>query len=266
MENPVKYKLKNGIPTFGSWITLAHTAIAEIMAKSGFEWLAIDMEHSVIGIQDVEPIIQVIEASGCVPLIRLWDNDPVLAKRVMDAGAYGIIVPMVNSKKDAVKAVGSIKYPPEGERGVGLYRAQGFGVSFDVYKDSINRESLVIVQIEHKNAVDNIHDILSVKGVDGILIGPYDISGSYGVIGQLNHPLVIHAQEKVISAAKDANMPAGIHVVHPLLDDVRKRLSEGFTFIAYSTDAILLNNKCMESTLGLKQLTSELSQDTRLHK
>jgi len=257
ITNPVKQKLKEGRITFGSWITLAHTAIAEIMAKSGFEWLAIDMEHSVIGIQDVEPLIQVIEASGCVPLVRLSSNDPVLTKRVMDAGAYGVIVPMVNTRDDAERAVRSVKYPPEGERGVGLYRAQGFGVSFEQYKDSINQESLVIVQIEHKDAVENIHSILSVKGVDGLIIGPYDISGSLGVMGELDHPLVKQAREKVLSAAKAAKVAAGIHVVHPSLDEVKNRLNEGFRLIAFSTDAILLNSQCREAALKLKQLVSE---------
>lgn len=252
MINPVKQKLNEGGISFGSWITLAHTAIAEIMAKSGFEWLAVDMEHSVIGIHDVEPLIQVIEASGCVPLVRLWGNDPVLAKRVMDAGAYGVIVPMVNSGKDAEKAVSSVKYPPDGERGVGLYRAQGFGVNFEEYKNSINQESLVIVQIEHKQAVENIAEIVSITGVDGVMIGPYDISGSFGVVGELDHPLVRQAQEKVLSVAKDANVAAGIHVVYPSIEEVKNRLNEGFRFIAYSTDAILLNSKCREATLELK--------------
>ncbi len=253
MINKVKQKLTRGEVSLGSWLTLSHTAIAEILAKSGFEWLAIDMEHSVIGIQDIEPLIQVIEASACVPLVRLSSNDPVLAKRVMDAGACGVIVPMVNSRNDAEKAVRSVKYPPDGERGVGLYRAQGFGVKFEEYKNSVNQESLVIVQIEHRNAVDNISEIISVPGIDGVMIGPYDISGSLGVTGELNHPLVKKAQEKVLSAAKAAHKAAGIHVVYPSTADVKERMKEGFTFIAYSTDAILLNSKCREdaSELGL---------------
>jgi len=261
MKNPIKVALKSKKVTIGSWLTLAHTAVAEIMAKSGFEWLAIDMEHSVIGIQDVEPLVQVIEASGCVPLVRLWSNDPVLAKRVMDAGAYGVIVPMVNSGKDAEKAVSSVKYPPGGERGVGLYRAQGFGVKFEEYKNSINQESLVIVQIEHKQAVENIAEITSVTGIDGVMIGPYDISGSLGVTGELDHPSVKQAQEKVLAAAKRANIAAGIHVVHPSLEEVKNRVNEGFRFIAYSTDAILLNSQCREATLGLKSFLGKKPGD-----
>jgi len=252
MKNLVKQKLKNGKVSLGSWLTLSHGAIAEIMAESGFDWLAIDMEHSAIGIEDVEPLIRAIEASGCVPLVRLTSNDPTLAKRVMDAGSYGVIVPMVNTPDEAAKAVRSVKYPPEGARSVGLYRAQGWGEKFDDYKDTVNKESLVIVQIEHREAVENIDGILAVPGIDGVMIGPYDISGSLGVTGELNHPLVRQARQKVLAAARAAGKAAGIHVVPPIVSDVKDRVKEGFTFIAYSTDAIMLNAKCREATGELK--------------
>ncbi len=252
MQNSVKHKLARGEVSLGSWLSLAHTAVAEIMAKQGFDWLTIDMEHSAIGVQDIEPLIQVIEASGCVPLVRLWGNDPVLIKRAMDAGSGGVIVPMVNTREEAEKAVSAVKYPPEGTRGVGLYRAQGFGDTFEEYKNTVNQESLVIVQIEHRLAVENIDDILSVPGVDGVMIGPYDISGSLGVTGQLDHPKVKEAQVKVLAAAKAAKKAAGIHVVEPVPTDVKDRVKEGFTFIAYSTDAIILNTKCREDTQELR--------------
>jgi len=252
MKNKVKQKLSNGKVSLGSWITLSHGAIAEIMAESGFDWLAIDMEHSVIGIQDVEPLVRAIEASGRVPLVRLTSNDPTLVKRVMDAGSYGVIVPMVNTPEEAEKAVRSVKYPPEGDRSVGLYRAQAWGEKFDEYKDTVNKESLVIVQIEHKQAVENIADIIAVPGIDGVMIGPYDISGSLGVTGELDHPLVKQAREKVLAAARAAGKAAGIHVVPPVPSDVKDRAKEGFTFIAYSTDAIMLNARCREATTELK--------------
>ena len=120
--------------TIGSWITLAHPAIAEIMARSGFDWLTIDLEHSVITIREAEELIRVIELCGVAPLVRLSSNDPVQIKRVMDAGAHGIIVPMVNSAEEAQRAVDSVRYPPDGKRGVGLARAQGYGSSFEKYK------------------------------------------------------------------------------------------------------------------------------------
>jgi 2-dehydro-3-deoxyglucarate aldolase len=252
MKNIVKQKLSSGKVSLGSWITLSHDAIAEIMAASGFDWLSIDMEHSVIGIQDVEPLVRSIEASGCAPLVRLSSNDPVLVKRVMDAGSYGVIVPMVNTREEAEQAVRAVKYPPEGNRSVGLSRAQGWGEKFQEYKDTVNKESLVIVQIEHQQAVANIAEILSVPGIDGVMIGPYDISGSLGVTGELDHPLVKQARQQVLAAARAAKKAAGIHVVPPVTADVKDRVKEGFTFIAYSTDAIMLNAKCREATTELK--------------
>jgi len=241
MQNIVKQKIRRGELTIGSWICLAHPTIAEIIAKSGPDWIVIDMEHTTITVADIEPLIQVIEANGVVPLVRLPDNDPILAKKVMDIGAYGVIVPMVNTVEEAQKAVASIKYPPQGIRGVGLYRAQEFGSSFDEYKDTANDQSIVIVQIEHKDGVENIEGITKVEGVDGVFIGPYDLSCSLGVSGELDHPLVQEARDKVVAQAKKAKIALGTHVVHPDIAEVKSRIKQGYDFISYSTDAIMLN-------------------------
>ena len=126
----LKERLRKKEVTVGSWITLGHPSVAEIMAHSGFDWLTVDMEHSAITLHQAQQLIQVIELSGVVPLVRVGENDPNLIKRVMDAGAHGVIVPMVNSKEEAEKAVRSVKYPPKGSRGVGLARAQKYGADF----------------------------------------------------------------------------------------------------------------------------------------
>jgi len=251
MKNSVKAKLKKGEATFGSWMQLAHPAIAEIMVKAGCEWVALDMEHSSITLSDAGVLLQVIEAHGAVPLVRLPENDPMLAKRLMDCGAYGIIVPMVNTKEDAERAVAGVKYPPMGTRGVGLYRAQEFGSSFDAYFKTANKESLVIVQIEHKDGVENIDEIVSVPGVDGVFIGPYDLSCSLGIPGEINHPLVEAARKKVVAAAKKAGVALGSHVVPLNPAEMKKRRKEGYTFLAYTTDAIALNTVFRE---GFKKI------------
>ena len=168
----LKERLNNKELCFGSWITLAHPAIAEIMAKAGFDWLTVDLEHSVITIREAEELIRVIDLCGVVPLVRLSANDPVQIKRVMDAGAHGVIVPMVNSAEEARKAVESVRYPTNGKRGVGLARAQGYGNSFEQYKEWLNKNSIVIVQVEHIKAVENLEAIMSVEGVDGFIVGP----------------------------------------------------------------------------------------------
>jgi len=253
MKNILKEKIKNNKVVIGSWVSLAHPVIVEIMAKSGFDWLAIDMEHSAITLQSLEPLIQIIEANGVVPLVRLSSNDPILAKRVMDIGAYGVIVPMINSRAEAEVAVKSIKYPPIGMRGVGLYRAQNFGSEFEEYKNTSDQESMVIVQIEHKDGVENIEEILKVPGVDGVFVGPYDLSCSLGVSGQLEHSLMNECKSKIIGATKKSGLALGIHVVAPSLEEVKKRIEEGYNFIAYSTDAIVLNNHFREFIKNIKK-------------
>lgn len=240
MKNTLKAALREGKATFGSWIQFGNPAIAEMMAQAGFEWLVIDIEHSVIGLEAVQALIQVVELNGSVPLVRLSSNDPVQAKRVMDAGAHGIIVPTVNTKTEAFLAVQSIKYPPEGIRGVGLSRAQAYGARFSEYIQETAQYSIIIVMIEQKSGVENIDDILSVPGIDGILVGPYDLSSSYGVPGNFDHPLMQKAMSKILTSAKKANVSAGIHVVHPPASQIDMRLAQGFRFIAYGGDMLFL--------------------------
>jgi len=242
----LKEKLSKNELTVGSWITLAHPAIAEIMAGAGFEWLTVDMEHSVITIREAEELIRVIALSGVVPLVRLSSNDPVRIKRVMDAGAHGIIVPMVNSAQEAEAAVRAMRYPPKGTRGVGLARAQGYGASFKEYVEWLAREAVVVVQVEHIDAVLNLEDILAVDGVDACIVGPYDLSGSLGVPGGFDHPSMLEAMEKILEIAKAKNKPAGIHVVEPDVSEFKTRIAQGYTFVAYSLDIRMLDKACRD--------------------
>ncbi len=142
--------------SIGSWIQLGHPAVAEIMASAGFDWLAIDLEHSTITLREAEDLIRVIDLKGVVPLVRLASNNAEQIKRIMDAGAHGVIVPMVKSQDEARAAVRAVKYPPQGERSIGLARAQGYGVDFARYFEWQRDQSLVVVQIEHIGAVNNL--------------------------------------------------------------------------------------------------------------
>ena len=240
----LKQKLHNKQITIGSWITLAHPAIAEIMAKAGFDWLAVDMEHSVITIREAEELIRVIDLSGVVPLVRLSANDPVQIRRVMDAGAYGVIVPMVNSVAEAEQAVSAVRYSPEGRRGVGLARAQGYGSAFESYLEWVNKNAVVIVQVEHIDAVSNLEEILSVDGVDGFIVGPYDLSGSLGAPGEFLHPLMKETMERIISVGAASGKAPGIHVIEPNPDELKNRIEQGYRFIAYSLDIRMLDCSC----------------------
>lgn len=239
--------------TIGSWVTLAHPAIAEIMARAGFAWLAVDLEHSVITIREAEELIRVIELCGAVPLVRLSSNDPVQIKRVMDAGAHGIIVPMVNSAIEAEQAVAALRYPPQGRRGVGLARAQGYGSAFESYRDWQNHGTIVIVQVEHIQAVENLAAILAVAGVDGFIVGPYDLSGSLGVPGRFEHPLMIEAMERIRIVGGLSGKAPGIHIIEPDREQLRQRLAEGYRFVAYSLDIRMLDWCCRA---GLQKLDS----------
>ncbi|MBI2625278.1 MAG: 2,4-dihydroxyhept-2-ene-1,7-dioic acid aldolase [Candidatus Nealsonbacteria bacterium] len=250
----LKEALRQNKLTIGSWITLGHTSIAEIMAKAGFDWLTIDMEHSAIDLRDAQNLIKVIELSGCTPLVRVGENNPYLIKRVMDAGAHGVIVPMVNSREEAIKAVEAVKYPPHGKRGVGLARAQGYGLGFEQYKNWLVNESIVIVQIEHIKAVENLEEILKVEGVDSFIVGPYDLSGSLGIPGQFEDQRVKEALEKVTATAKKLNKTAGFHVVPPDADALKQKINEGYRFLGFSLDTLFLGTNCKKLLESLNNL------------
>lgn len=233
--------------TIGSWITIGSVDIAEIMARAGYDWLTIDMEHSAITLDIAQNLIRVIELNNVTPLVRVIYNDPVYIKSVMDAGAHGVIVPMVNTKDDAENAVSAVKYPPQGLRGVGLARAQKYGADFDGYKVWNECESIVIVQIEHIKAVENLKDIINVDGVDAFIVGPYDLSGSLGVPGQFNHPAFKEALSHVKDVASQSNAISGFHVIQPDVVALKEKIHEGYKFLAHSLDILYLGNVCRKS-------------------
>ncbi|NQW04624.1 MAG: 2,4-dihydroxyhept-2-ene-1,7-dioic acid aldolase, partial [Acidobacteria bacterium] len=181
------------------------------MADAGFDWLAIDLEHSAIGLREAQELIRVIDAAGVAPLVRLTANDPNQAKRLLDAGAKGVIVPMVNTAAEATAAVAAVRYPPHGRRGVGLARAQGYGATFEEYLRIGEQNTVVVVQIEHADAVQNLQSILGVSGVDATIIGPYDLSGSVGLPGQFDAPAVTELLSTYEAVSRTTGVPMGYH-------------------------------------------------------
>jgi len=240
----LKSKLARSELTIGSWITLGHPAIAEIMASAGFDWLVLDMEHSVMELGEVQTIIQVLDKQQCPAIVRLTSNQPDQIKRVMDAGATGVMVPMVKSAADAHAAIQSVYYPPRGQRGVGLARAQGYGASFPEYQRWLEQNAIIVVMIEHVDAVNDIDAILSVPEIDAYIIGPYDLSGSMGRPGELNHADVQAAIELVLRAVQRAEKPGGIHVIEPDPDALQQRIRSGFNFLGYTLDIRILDSLC----------------------
>lgn len=240
----LKLKLAQAELTIGSWITLGHPAIAEIMASAGFDWLVLDMEHSVLELSEVQMLIQVLDGQQCPAIVRLTSNHPDQIKRVMDAGATGVMVPMVMSAADAKAAVQAVYYPPRGQRGVGLARAQGYGARFQEYRHWLEENAVVVVMIEHIDAVNAIDSILSVEGIDAYIIGPYDLSSSMGRISEFNHPEVLSAIEQVLEAGNRLGKSGGIHVVEPEQNELRQRIAAGFNFIGYGMDIRILDTLC----------------------
>lgn len=248
----LKENLQSQRLTIGSWITLAHPAVAEIMARSGFDWLVVDLEHSVITIREAEELIRVIALCDVSPLVRLTCNDPNQIKRVMDAGAHGIIVPMVNSRSDAEQAISAVYYPPRGQRGVGLARAQGYGTRFQEYRKWLGEQAVVIVQVEHIGAVNNLEAILSVDGVDAYFIGPYDLSASMGLPGQFDRTEVVAAIERTKRIGRAMGKTGGLHIVEPDPAELKRRIDEGFTFLAYSLDTRMLDTTCRDGLAAVR--------------
>ncbi len=242
----IKKKLQEGELTVGTWQTIGNSTVTEILCQSGFEWITVDMEHSPITLSEAQEIIRTIDLYGAVPAVRVGENDPTIIKRVMDAGAKIIIVPMVNTPEDAYKAVSAVKYPPEGTRGVGLARAQEYGFGFEKYKKWNHEESVVVVQIEHIDAIHNLEAILSVPGVDASFIGPYDLSGSLGYPGDFERPEFIEALKKYERISNDLKKPMGFHVVQPDMEKVKEYIGKGYLFMAIGLDTLFLGTKCRE--------------------
>jgi 2-dehydro-3-deoxyglucarate aldolase len=252
-ENKVKQKLRDGQHTFGSWIMIGDLVAAEIMADAGFDWITVDMEHTSITYETLPCLLSGIRSQEAETLVRIEENSPAVIKRVLDCGAGGIIVPLVNSAAEAQAAVAAAMYPPAGVRGVSLGRASGYGNNFEDYFQSINDQVIVLAQIEHYLAVEKIEEIVTVDGLDGVFLGPYDLSGSMGIVAQFDHPRMVAARKRVIQAAKEAGKAIGIHEVRPEAEAVRALLEEGFNFIACSIDTIFLGNSARRVARELKQ-------------
>ena len=251
----LKNKLKNNQLTIGSWIMMNDPMSIEVMALAKFEWLVVDIEHTSIDLKSTQLLINTIQAKNIKALVRVSKNEEVIIKKVLDMGADGIIVPMVNSKQDAQQAVEYAKYPPQGKRGVGLYRASGYGTKFEEYKKWVEEELVIIAQIEHIDAVNNIDKILQVGGIDGTIIGPYDLSGSMGYPGEFERDDVKEAVQKVLDRCKALGIPSGFHVVDTDPKKLQEKINQGCTFLAYGIDYFFMRDAAMQ---GMKKIIENL--------
>ena len=239
-----KAKLHQGQPALGGWIMTGEPAIAEIMAGENFDFLVADMEHTSIHVKEFYHLAMAVNGTGCELLARLPACDAVLAKQVLDMGAAGIIVPSVNTPAEAAQSVAIAKFPPAGVRGASLSRATGYGSRFGDYFQNHNQSVLVVIMIEHITAVNNVDAILATPGIDAVLIGPYDLSASMGLAGQLQHPDVLAAQAVILDACQRHHVAPGIHVVSVAPEEVRQRMAQGFRFIPCGIDTLFVREGC----------------------
>lgn len=192
----LRSQIKSNQLLFGTLITLSSLEVAEILARAGFDWFFIDMEHSSLGVREAQAVLQAV--SGQVEcLLRIPLNDEIWMKKALDTGAAGVIVPQVNTADEATRVVRWAKYPPRGRRSVGLARAQAYGAGLEEAIRRADEETAIVIQIETVEAVSNISSLLEVDGIDAVLIGPYDLSASMGRIGEVDHPEVQEAIRRV---------------------------------------------------------------------
>ncbi|MFQ5864014.1 MAG: HpcH/HpaI aldolase/citrate lyase family protein [bacterium] len=246
----------------GGWINTCSPVVAEIMSASGFDFLVVDAEHSAIDVPQAQSIFQAIKAGNpsCMPMVRLAGNTYAETKRYLDAGAMGVIAPLINSKTEAKELVRSVKYPPLGDRSVGYGRSHGYGFSFDEYMHAANEKTFVCIQIEHIRAVENLDEILSVEGINAALVGPYDLTASMGITAQFENRDYISARDHILKKCKEYGVIAGIHVVQPNPAEACERIKQGFKMIGYSLDITMIGTVCR---LGLNSIKKGLKNDSQ---
>ena len=237
MDNRVKKILKEGKPTAGAWLQLTSTFSAEIMARAGFDWLIIDMEHAPGDFMNLAGQVQAMSATEAVPFVRAPWNDAVTIKRILDTGVMGVLVPYVNSAAEAKDAVAACKYPPEGIRGVAASpRAAYFGQNSMEYLKNANDEIVIITAVETGEAVENLDEILAVEGLDGVFIGPMDLATSMGHFANASHPAVQEAialiEEKTLAAGKFLGTIAGTW------EQAKAKYEKGYQLLMLMSDSV----------------------------
>ena len=246
MKNTLKFrkklksKFKNCDLIFGGWVSYPEVSITETFTSTEIDFLAIDMEHSSISLEEAKKII--ISSHGnetpCLP--RQVSHTNIFTKPLLEFGCDGMIFPMVNNLNDLRNIINDFKYAPIGKRSYGLNRAQNYGFKFDEYVNEWNDSSSLIIQIESKEGVNNLSEILKNENVDGVMIGPYDLAGSYGYPGNLEHEIVKDACKKVIDICKQNNKSCGTQITDISSQNISEKINQGYNFIILSSDLFVL--------------------------
>ena len=238
----IKEKFKKRKKIFGGWISFEDPSIAELFSSINFDFIAIDMEHTAISNNLAKNIITSCNSKGkpCFPRPVSYDEN--ILKPLLDMGADGIIAPRISSRMDVSKLVNNFKYPKSGKRSFGINRAQTYGLNEKTYFKSWNEISTCIIQIETLEGVNNLNKILENRDVDGVMIGPYDLSGSLGVPGDLNNKKVLDASKFILDICKKKKVSCGTQLSAFSLNDIKKNFSKGFNFLILGSDLFALKN------------------------
>jgi 4-hydroxy-2-oxoheptanedioate aldolase len=239
--NMLKHRLRDRLPCRGVWLCLPTVAVARLLARMEFDWLLVDVEHGPIGAETMTQMVAAIADAGRAPIVRLAQGNVENVKRALDAGAWGIIAPMVNSKEEAEALVAAAKFPPMGQRSFGsAWAGLAFGLSMPEYRQEANAQTLVFAQIESAVALGELDGILGVRGLDGVFVGPVDLAISLGLEPNPEnaHPILRDALQEILQAAYAHGLPAGIYCSGP--QAAAERIRQGFLMVNVASDVGVL--------------------------
>jgi 2-keto-3-deoxy-L-rhamnonate aldolase RhmA len=230
----LKGRLNSGKTLLGTWVTIGHTDVPDVLEAVGFDWLVFDTEHAPLGPEAVSRMVQAIDSSSVCPLVRVGAADQYLVKSAFDMGAHGVVCPMVSTREEAARVVSFAKYPPAGVRGVAPRKAADYGNTFADYVRTANESTVVVVQIETAESLQNLDEILGTPGVDVAFVGPTDLTMSLGLIDDRGNPRVVEAMKQVIDACARHGKTPGVLAATP--DEARRDVKLGFRFIGLGSD------------------------------
>lgn len=234
----IRKKLKIRKPTIGGWMQISSISIAEIFSDSNFDWIAIDFEHGLFNITDLIGIFGAIKSGNKLPIVRIDHHSSNKILHFLEAGAQGLIIPDVKKVDDLQYVLKNIKFKPSGEKGVGFSRSNSYGKFFDDYLKKT--DPLIIPMIESSEGVENCEEIIKHPNVDGIFIGPYDLTSSLGCTGNFKDIRYVKSINKILNTSFKYKKGCGIHIIEPSQKNLRLKIKEGFNFLAYSLDSVIL--------------------------
>jgi 4-hydroxy-2-oxoheptanedioate aldolase len=248
LKLPLAERIRKGELLLGTVISIQSAEMTEVLALSGFDWLFIDAEHGGFAPNDALPLLQA--AGNCPCLIRVPAHDEVWLKKALDIGPAGIVVPQVNCADEAQKIIDLCRYPPAGTRGMGVSRASQYGLNLGDYIKTANTDTAIVLQAEHKDAAANIEDIVKVEGIDAILVGPFDMSASFGKPGQVGDPEVVAAIDTVTQACQKVGLALGTAVAGA--NDARTYIEKGYSLVSAGVDSLHLINSAKQTLEGMR--------------